>query len=67
MTNFAEILKGLMKERNMIQVELADALGVRQSQVSNWVASKSLPGYKSLKRLSEFFGISADKLLAGEV
>lgn len=49
---FAGILRKLMKERGLNQLQLSELLGVRQSQVSNWLNGRSLPGYNSLRMLS---------------
>ena len=60
---FDKILKNLMKSRSLNQLQLAELLGVRQSQISNWINGKSLPGYYSLKLLCEKLKVSADTLL----
>jgi len=60
---FSKILGNIMKEQNLNQLALAGMLGIRQSQVSNWLNGKSLPGYFSLKLLCEKLGVSADFLL----
>ena len=60
---FNKILKDLMKKRGVNQLELAEILGVRQSQISNWLNGKSLPGYYSLKLLCEKLNVSANDLL----
>jgi len=61
--NFGRVLSDLMKERKLNQLELAEVLGIRQSQISNWLNGKSLPGYYSLKLLCVKMGVSADMLL----
>lgn len=53
----------IMKEKGFNQLSLANKLGIRQSQISNWLNGKSLPGYFSLKLLCEKLGKSADTLL----
>jgi len=60
---FAPILAELMKRHNLKQAELAAQLGIMQSQVSNWLMSKSLPGYNSLRVLSRVFSVKSDQLL----
>ena len=62
-TNFKKVLKELMDEDGISQSQLAEALGIRQSQVSNLVNGKSLPGYYTLRQLSNHFKVSADMLL----
>ena len=61
--NFAKVLKELMEQQGVNQLQLADMLGVRQSQVSNWLNGKSMPGYHSMRMLSIKMKISADELL----
>jgi transcriptional regulator with XRE-family HTH domain len=63
MENFNEILKELMLERGLNQLQLARLLDMKQSQVHNWLYSKSLPGYHSLKMLATKLDVSADELL----
>ncbi|MCL2586939.1 MAG: helix-turn-helix domain-containing protein [Firmicutes bacterium] len=48
---FAEILREVMAKKGINQLQLSEMLQVRQSQVSNWVNKKSLPGYNSLRML----------------
>jgi len=60
---FAEILSELMKKHSFTQKVLADKLGVKQSQVSNWLLSKSMPGYNSLRALSRTFNVKPELLL----
>jgi len=59
---FPKVLKRIMKERNLNQLELAGILGIRQSQISNWLGNKSLPGYFSIKMLCEKLKVSASEL-----
>jgi len=60
---FDNILKELMKKRKFNQLQLAEILGIRQSQISNWLNGKSLPGYYSIKLICEKLKVSADTLL----
>lgn len=62
-TNFHKVLKELMAEDGTTQGQLAEGIGLRQSQVSNLINGKSLPGYYTLRALSNFFKVSADMLL----
>ena len=61
--NFGKILQNIMDQAGYNQMELADLLGVRQSQVSNWINGKSLPGYYSIKMICTKLKVSADFLL----
>ena len=60
---FGSILKEIMREKSVNQLQLAHMLGVRQSQVSNWLNGKSLPGYFSIRMLCTKLDVSADYLL----
>lgn len=61
--NFSEILKDFLAENNLTQVAFARAIGVKQSQVSEWMSGKAKPGYDTLKAMSLAFNISADYFL----
>jgi len=61
--DFPRLLIELMQERGINQLQLSELLGVRQSQVSNWVRGKSLPGYYSIRMMAVKLKVSADYLL----
>ena len=61
--NFSEILKDFLIERNLTQVAFAKMIGVKQSQVSEWLKGKAKPGYDILKSMALTFNISADYFL----
>lgn len=56
-------MQDIMTASNLNQMEVSEMLGVRQSQVSNWINGKSLPGYYSIKMICEKLKVSADFLL----
>ena len=60
--NFIVHLKLTMKKNGLNQLETAKLLGVRQSQVSNWLHGKSMPGFYSLLKLKEKLGLAIDKI-----
>lgn len=60
---FSEILQEIMLEKSLNQTALAEKIGVKQSQVSEWIKGKSKPGYDNLRSLSENLDISAERLL----
>lgn len=60
---FTDILKDIMDEQNLTQTKLAELIGVKQSQVSEWLSGKSKPGYDNLKSISKELGVSGDVLL----
>ena len=56
-------LKKLRKERGLTAVELAKAIGVKQSAVSLWESGKRFPRKDTLKKLCEFFDCKVDDLM----
>lgn len=63
---FVEILKDLMEELDLNQTQFAAKIGVKQSQVSEWLKGKSKPGYDSIKMICQKLSISSDRLLGLE-
>ena len=61
--DFKEILKDFLEENNLTQVAFAKTIGVKQSQVSEWLKGKAKPGYDILKRMAIAYEISADYFL----
>jgi len=53
----------LRTAKGIKQIELADEMGVNQSAVSNWETGRNEPDNNTLRRLSEYFGVSIDYLL----
>ncbi len=62
-TNFSDILKDFLAEHNLTQAAFARMIGVKQSQVSEWLKGKAKPGYDTLKSMALAFNVSADFLL----
>jgi len=61
--NFSAIVKEIMEQKKLNQLQLSEILGIRQSQISNWLNGKSLPGYYSIKIICEKLNVSANYLL----
>ena len=57
---FRDILKNFLKENDLTQTRFASIVGIKQSQVSEWLKGKAKPGYDILKQMSKAFGVSAD-------
>ena len=57
---FDEILREFLIMRNLTQTAFANTIGVKQSQVSEWINGKAKPGYDTLKRIAMSYNISAD-------
>ena len=62
-TEFRKILKEFLAENSLTQSEFARKIGVKPSQVNEWLKGKAKPGYDYLKRMALSFNISADYFL----
>lgn len=62
-TEFKNILKDFLSEQELTQTTFAAKVGVKQSQVSEWLSGKAKPGYDALKAIATAFGVSADFFL----
>lgn len=60
---FPEILQEIMIEKSLNQVQLAQLLNIKQSQISEWLKGKSKPGYDNIKLICETLNVSADRIL----
>ncbi|MBQ9481840.1 MAG: helix-turn-helix transcriptional regulator [Clostridia bacterium] len=60
---FNEILKEFLILNDLTQVAFAKEVGVKQSQVSEWLKGKAKPGYDILKKMALAFDVSADYFL----
>lgn len=59
----AQRIKDLMKSEKLTQMQLAHALEVGQSSISDWLNSKSEPSIENLWKLADFFDVSLDYLI----
>jgi transcriptional regulator with XRE-family HTH domain len=64
---FGKNLKAIMKEKDVIQKELAYGVGTSQGVVSLWVNGKKVPYAKNLVLIARFLEVSIDRLLEGVV
>lgn len=55
----------LRKSKKLTQVELAKALGVTRSALSQYELGLRNPDYDTLDKYSKYFGVSFDDLLGG--
>lgn len=61
--DFIDILKDIMIDQSLNQSQMAKLIGIRQSQISEWLSGKSKPNYDSLKAICIALNISGDEIL----
>ena len=54
----SENLEQLMKQNNITQIELSEAIGVSQSTISNWIKEIKYPRIGKIEELAEYSKIS---------
>ena len=59
----SELIKDLMYEENLNQIELAKKLNCTQTQISEWINGNSKPNYDNLQMLGRVFKIDGNKML----
>lgn len=60
---FSENLIELLKDARMSQRELADAAGLSESSVSDYIHGRKLPGIKAVINIAYVLGRSLDELI----
>ncbi|EHJ08091.1 helix-turn-helix domain-containing protein [Staphylococcus simiae] len=58
----SENLRQLMKENNITQVELSEAIGVSQSTISNWLKEVKYPRISKVQELANYFNVPKSKI-----
>ncbi len=48
---FKEILQEYLQVKSMTQTQFAQKIGVKQSQVSEWLKGKACPGYSVMQQI----------------
>lgn len=64
---FAETITKLRKEKGLTQKQSAEVFGVSDKAVSKWERSEAMPDVSLLPAIADFYGISIDELLQGEI
>ena len=59
----SKILRQLMEEASINQVQLSKEIGVAQSAISAWLCSKKEPSITSLWLLADYFNVEIDYLV----
>ena len=62
-SKFETILCNFLRENNMSQCSFAEEIGVKPSQVSEWLKGKAKSGFDNLRGMAKAFNISADYFL----
>lgn len=65
--NISKQLKNYRKEFNISQESLAEVIHVSRQTISNWENDKSYPDLQSLILLSDYFKVTLDELVKGDV
>lgn len=63
---YSEIIKQIMEENGLSQQKLADALGVNQTTVSQWLLGNKKPGYDSIMQIYRKYGVEPNLLFGIE-
>lgn len=64
---FGERLANLRKAKGLSQEQLAEELDLTRQTISKWELDQSTPDIDYLVQLSDFFGVSTDYLIKGEL
>lgn len=59
---FREILKQLRQSRNLSQKQLAEAIFISPSAVSQYETGNTSPSHETLERIAKFFNVTTDYL-----
>lgn len=59
-------LKGLRKEKNLTQEQLAEMLGVSNRTVSRWKTGTNMPDISLLLEIAKLYGVTIPELIDGE-
>lgn len=66
---FSNNLRRIMSERDLKQVEVAEAIGVSPQTFNTWISGKAIPRMGKVQLLADYFGIPKSFLMdeQGEV
>jgi len=56
-------IKNLREDRDLRQIDVAEAVGIDQRSLSNYETGKTNPDSETVIKLSRFFGVTCDYLL----
>lgn len=58
-----DLILELKNKNNLTLTEFAKKVGVKPSQVKEWINGKAVPAYKNLKAICTAFNLSGDTIL----
>ena len=67
MNSIGERVRKLRDERGLSQLALGKAIGVRQTTISQIENGENKPSWKTLQKLTEYFGVPLSYLLDEEL
>ena len=67
MNQFGDRLRELREERNLKQRDVAQALSISNKVLSSYERNVAFPSIEMLKRICEYYNVSADYLLQIDV
>lgn len=60
---FSVNLMEMLEEAKMTQRELADASGLSEAAVSNYIRGRQMPGVRAIVNIADALGCSTDELI----
>jgi Helix-turn-helix. len=60
---FCANLNRILQERNLRQIDIANAIGVSPQTFNTWVSGKAIPRMGKIQALADFFGLPKSALL----
>ncbi|RZT01206.1 helix-turn-helix domain-containing protein [Cuneatibacter caecimuris] len=67
MSNMYGIFSKLLKEKDVRAADVSRATGISSTVFSEWKKGKSTPKQDKLQKIADYFGVSIEYLLTGEV
>ena len=58
---YIELIRAIMAERHLSQAKFAQAVGVTQTTVSQWLLGRKKPGYDSIVMICRKFGVTPNE------
>lgn len=62
-----EVFEQLLQQFGVTAYKVAKETGVTQSTLSDWKRGRSTPKSENMKKLADYFGVSVDYLMTGEI